>query len=261
MDLNFEKGTKEEPKGHAFVYFRNSTDQNDIWATYLVMLPINVDVTKYVPPFLMNQMGELGATDLSAFAFPPAPEQMESFAHLEDLAEAREDDIIFGGTINPTDVPSCMMLVNEAVQKYAEVYTTLASTMAATKVTSDAPGEALGAGFGVNEVLYGLMNENDRLNELTKLVGRLRFAVEGNEDSLAREAEVDITVLSQHLPDDHRIATLVEIVKSAGENGEELANLYLQRCFHVVHEEYVQLGKVEERIQLLEAGSPADEGD
>ena len=266
MDLTFEKGTKEEPKGHAFLYFRNSTNYDEIWATYLIMLPINVDVTKYVPPFLMNQMGDIGPKDLSAFAFPPAPELLESFAYLEDLAEAREDDIIFGGSINPTDVASTMMLVSDTVQRYAEVYTKLASSMSAGAAgqvgeASDEPGEALGVGFGVNEVLYGLMTENDRLNELTKLVGQLRFAVEGSEESMAREAEVDISLLSEHLPEDHRTATLVAIIKGESENGEELANLYLQRCFHVVHQEYVELGQVDDRIRLLESGSPADETD
>ena len=260
MDLVFEKGTKEEPKGHAFLYFRNSSDPEEIWATYLVMLPINVDVTKYVPPFLMNQMGDLGASDLSAFAFPPAPEPMQSFAHLRDLANARADDVIFGGTINPTDVPSSMMLIGDLVQQYSEAYANLVGTLGQGGASSGPPDEALSAGFGVNEVLYGLMNENDRLNELTKLVGQLRFAVEGNEDSIAREAEIDISLLSEHLPEDHRIPTLVEIIKGAGANGQELANLYLQRCFHVVHQEYVDLGKVEERIRVLESGSTADDG-
>ena len=156
MDLTFEKGTKEEPKGHAFLYFRNSTDHEEIWATYLVMLPINVDVSKYVPPFLMSQLGEVGPKDLSAFAFPPAPELLESFAYLEDLAEAREDDIIFGGSINPADVTSTMMLVSDTVQKYADVYTRLAGAMGAGAVVqgdtpSDGPAEALGADGGAGD--------------------------------------------------------------------------------------------------------------
>jgi hypothetical protein len=154
-----------------------------------------------------------------------------------------------------------MMLVGDLVQQYADAYANLTGTLNQSDASSEVPDEALSAGFGVNEVLYGLMSENDRLNELTKLVGQLRFAVEGSEDSIVREAEVDISLLSGHFPDDHRIATLVDLIKGAGANGQELANLYLQRCFHVVHQEYVQLGKIEERIQLLESGSPADESD
>jgi hypothetical protein len=154
-----------------------------------------------------------------------------------------------------------MMLVGDLVQQYADAYADLTGSLDQGDTGSEEPDEALGAGFGVNEVLYGLMSENDRLNELTKLVGQLRFAVEGSEDSMVREAEADISLISGHFPDDHRIATLVDLIKSAGANGQELANLYLQRCFHVVHQEYVELGKIEERIHLLESGNPADEGD
>jgi ribosome-associated protein YbcJ (S4-like RNA binding protein) len=33
-----------------------------------------------------------------------------------------------------------------------------------------------------------------------------------------------------------------------------LAGLYLQRCFHLVQEEYVKLGQVEQEIKVLESG-------
>ena len=70
MDIVFDRGSKEEPKGHALLYFRSRSSLEEIWVTYTVILPITVDVTKYVPPFLMNQVGELGPKELSAFAFP-----------------------------------------------------------------------------------------------------------------------------------------------------------------------------------------------
>ena len=31
------------------------------------------------PPFLMNQVGDFSADDMSAFAFPPAPEEVEDY--------------------------------------------------------------------------------------------------------------------------------------------------------------------------------------
>lgn len=77
MEIIFEKGSEEKPKGHALLYFRSSSDPEELWASYLVVLPIAVDLSKYVPPFLMNQVGELGPKELSAFAFPPAPEKAE----------------------------------------------------------------------------------------------------------------------------------------------------------------------------------------
>ncbi|MCH7786199.1 MAG: hypothetical protein IIC22_01705 [Chloroflexi bacterium] len=249
MDIVFDKGSAEHPKGHALLYFRNSADPEELWATYLVVLPIMVDVSKYVPPFLMNQLGELGPKDLSAFAFPPAPEEIKDYTFLEKLATAREDDILSGGSINPSDVASAMMIVNEAVQKYAE----LCSEVMPTAQSPDAlPAEETG-GLGINEVLYGLMSDGDKLSELTKLVGQLRFAIEGNEKALANEAESDIVTLARLLPESHQISRLVEVAKSNSSRDAKLADLYLQRCFYLLHEEYVKLGDVEAEIRTLEA--------
>ena len=72
MALNFVNGSESNPKGHAFVFFEDPTS-GICYGSYVVLLPITVDVSKYVPPFLMNQVGELGAGDMNAFAFPPAP--------------------------------------------------------------------------------------------------------------------------------------------------------------------------------------------
>ena len=183
MDIEFERGNDQEPKGHALIYFRNSSDPDEIWAAYLVILPILVDVSKYVPPFLMNQMGELGPKDLSAFAFPPAPEKVEGLSRLEELAAARDDDLLFGGTVNPSDIPTMMMYVNEAVQRYAGKY----SELVASRWSEEPALDEGASGLGVNEVLYELMSDADKLSELTKLVGKLRFAVEGGENALVKE--------------------------------------------------------------------------
>lgn len=250
MDVVFERGSSEDARGHALLYFRSSSDPEEVWATYVVILPIKVDIAKYVPPFLMNQVGELGPRDFSAFAFPPAPEKVEGRQHLEKLASIREDDILFCGTFQPTDIASALMRVNEAVQRYAEMW----SQRAAQHPLAPGPAEA-GAGLAVNEVLYGLMSDADKLSELTKLVGRLRFAVEGGDATLIREAEEDIKLLSKHLPESHQIPRLVEVAKSKDRHGAALADLYLQRCFHLTQEEYAKLGEVESKIRALESGA------
>ena len=248
MDLVFDKGSLDSPRGHALLYFRNPNEPDAVWVTYVVILPITVDVSKYVPPFLMSQVGELGATDLSAFAFPPAPERLDSYSVMEELAKRREDDILFAGNLDPADVASAMMSINEAVQSYAarcgEVVG--ASSEASTSEPDQEPG------ISVNEVLYGLMSDADRLSELTKLVGRLRFALDGAEPELAKEAETEISVLSEHLPANHGIPQLLGAVKSKDANAATLADLYLQRCFHLVREEYTQVGESDARIRELE---------
>jgi hypothetical protein len=250
MTVIFERGSSERPRGHALLYFRSRSDPQEVWVTYVVILPVNVDVSKYVPPFLMNQMGELSSKELSAFAFPPAPERLGSYEALEQMAASREDDILFAGTLNPTDLPSAMMSISEATQQYAEMYSRYAGTAEAGTRMDEMEGA------GVSDVLYGLMSESDRLTELTKLVGRLRFAVDGSDESLISETEEEISLLASHLPDNLDIPKLVRAAKSSDSRSAKLAELYLQRCYHLSLEEYAKLGQVEARIREMESREP-----
>ena len=50
MDFTFERGSADNPRGHALIYFQSFHDAGELLATYLVVLPIQVDVSKYVPP-------------------------------------------------------------------------------------------------------------------------------------------------------------------------------------------------------------------
>ena len=161
----------------------------------------------------------------------------------------RDDDVINGGSLDGDDVTSAMMRVNDLLQGYARLCAdSRSASMAAGPQAVEAAGE-----LGVNEVLYGLMSESDRLAELTKLIGRLRFAVDGNEDSLVRETEDEIGALSRHLPDGVQVPKMVAAVKAADERGAMLADLYLKRSFHLLHEAFTELGSVERQIESLEA--------
>ena len=249
MDLVFDKGSSDSPRGHAFLFFRSSADPDEVWASYLVMLPINVDVSKYVPPFLMGQVGDLGPKDLSAFAFPPVPEKVDGYSKLEILAETRNDDVLFCGTFDMSDVGATMMRVSEAVQAYADLYARLAPVAESAEEST----EPETAGVSVSEVMYELMSDSEKLGELTKLIGKLRYAVEGGEAGLAQEAESDINMLGRQLSDSHQISRLVDAARSGGDHGERLTDLFLKRSFHLVQEEYVKVGKVEAEIRALEA--------
>ena len=242
MTLSFELGNIESPKGHALLYFKDSV-QGDFYATYIVLLPITVDVSKYVPPFLMNQVGEFGPGDMSAFAFPPAPEQVEGYDYLVDLAKKRQDDLIDGGEVTGTDVSSSMMKVNDVVQEYLELYEETYGTEALTLDESESASE-----LHVNDVLYSMMTEPDRLNELTKLVGRMRFAVESGENSIVKEVESDINALSEYLPETFQIHRLLKWATTVSEESSHITDLYLKRCFHLSREEYKELGEIEAQI-------------
>jgi len=258
MNIEFHRGEQTRPKGHALIYFRSSMNNDEVWATYVVILPITVDVSKYVPPFLMNQMGEIGPKDLSAFAFPPAPEQVSSYAAIEDMAEVRDDDILYAGSYSPTDVTSGMMQITEIVQAYADQYARIAGSSTIGGETNEEDSNEESEGLNINDVLYELMSDTDKLSELSKLIGRLRFAVDGSDSHLTNETESEIALIARHLPNSHNIPQLVEAVKSNDSRSAELAEVYLQRSYHLVHEEYAQLVAIESRIKDLEEGETSN---
>ena len=73
MALVFDLGSPNSPKGHALLYFEDSAQRGRWLSTYVVVLPVKVDLSKYLPPMFLSQaqMGSLDIQDMSAFAFPP----------------------------------------------------------------------------------------------------------------------------------------------------------------------------------------------
>ncbi len=248
MEFIFERGSADSPKGHSLIYITNFQNPDEVLATYLVVLPIQVDVSKYVPPFLMNQIGDISATDMSAFAFPPAPEAVSGADYVRELAEARDDDIVFGGSAPTSEVTGLLGLVNEVITWYADLYAR--NTDPGARVL-DEPAQS-DNDLSVNDVLYGLMSDRDKINELTRLVGRLRDAVGSGDTSLSSETQIEIVTLGRHLPESHQVGRIAETASSGGESAAQLTNLYLQRCFYLLAEEYVKLGQLEDEIRGLE---------
>ena len=86
------------------------------------------------------------------------------------------------------------------------------------------------------------------------MVGKLRYAVDSNEEALIREAETDIGMLSRHLEFDHKTERIVEGIKQGSDDARRLTILYVQRCYSIVREDYITLGNVEQQIAAIEAG-------
>jgi hypothetical protein len=107
----------------------------------------------------------------------------------------------------------------------------------------------------VNEVLFELMGERDRLAELAKLIGQLRFGVEGNDARQIQEAEDEIAILGRFLPERYQIDALLKSAKDPSRNGGDLAQLYLERCYKLADEDYTSLQDIEERIRVIESAS------
>ena len=263
MDLTFERGEPARPKGHAIVYIRDSSNPDVIGATYVIILPVTVDIAKYVPPFLAQQVPSLGERGLTAFAFPPAPESVPGYEHVVRLAEARDDDLIFAGTRAASDTAMLMAVVGEIVAEYSARYE---KWMAPGAPSLEASGKEVAAAAGsgdVDEVLYSLMSEADRLNELTKLVGRLRYATEGGDGTTADDAEAHIRGMARQLPPNRKIDRLLAAARSQSPDGAGLAHLYLERAYCLFREDYMRVKTLDAEIATLEtstgqAGGPGE---
>ena len=229
MDLSFDRGDPRSPRGHAVAYFRLLAEPVKVYATYIIVLPISIDFSKYVPPFLASHLGNVSLGDLSAFSLPPVPEEVSSYQELEGLASSREDDLIFGGTMNSFDLPEMMEAVGELVRQYAQLWTDRPGALVPTAGTAESEEGQV----GVNEVLYSLMNERDRLADLAKLVGRLRFAVEGNDRQTGGEVEEEINILGKFLPESYWVPALLQAVMDSSSKGARMAKLYMDRCYRL----------------------------
>jgi hypothetical protein len=240
MDLSFDIGNSQRPKGHALIYFRVSTEPDKIYATYVVTLPVKSDLSKYVPPFLATHLGNLPLSDFSAFAMPPVPEPVDSYQELERLSRLREDDLVYGDSMFSFDLPRMMEAVTEAVQSYSQLCAGYLSHQEATpapSATLDAGGaeaaEEEDSSYRVSEVLFGFMSEGDKLTELSRLLGKLRFAQEGRDMSMVNEATDEIRALARHLPEEFWVSSLLAAAQDASQQGSRLVQLYLDRCYRI----------------------------
>jgi hypothetical protein len=243
MAARFEVGDPDRPKGHALLYFR-STGGDEVLATYIVVLPIAINPAKYIPPAfaagMQHAVHEVGAT-----ALPPIPEGYESVEAVRRLAEFRGDDLLDGGLTEPA--PERLMLAtHEIAQEYAARYEAgLAVQPPPDQLTIETPDE--------DTLRWMLMSEKERVGELAKLTGQLRYAVDGADERLRDETAGQIERLSHQLPEKYRLAEFLRAAQRPGPTGSRLAELYIDRCYRLSNEEYETLAKVDREIADLEA--------
>lgn len=246
MELEFDKGNPQEPKGHAIIYFRARLEPDKLFAAYVIILPFLIDFSKYVPPFLASHMTSSSLNELSAFSLPPVPEEVESHGGLIHLANMRLDDLVCGGSVSPNDIPEMMQATSDAVQEYSRLWTEYFGS------STKSPSESGGSGLGVEEVLYTFMNERDKLEELSKLLGKLRFAIEGNDLEQSTEAHQQISLVGQYLPENYDVPSLLIAAADVSGRGSSLAQLYLERCYKLLDGDEVGAIELENKIKALE---------
>jgi hypothetical protein len=87
---------------------------------------------------------------------------------------------------------------------------------------------------------------------LSQLISKFRFACETSNQNSIIESEKDILLLSRYLPDRYDLTKVVEVLKQNDAKSAKLADLYIQRCFHLAQEEYSKVAKLENIIKDLE---------
>ncbi len=254
MTLTFEIGDAGKPRGHAILYY--GSPGGEITATYVLVLPISMDMGKYLPPLLASQLGAVAGSamgeGLGSFAAPPVPEVVEGVAYLERLAGLRGDDLIWGGNVALGDMAAAMQEAAEAVQEYARLYGVYVDSGEAPEPASehDKMGEL--SGSGVQDVLYGLMSERNRLGELSKLVGTMRFASDREDAGLVEETDASLGALQRLLPEHYWAGKVRSAAQDTSDNGAQLAQLYVERCYKLLDEDFSAVEELERRIAELE---------
>jgi hypothetical protein len=258
MDMRFLRGNPQAPKGHAIFIARSSNDPRIILCTYCVVPPMPLSLAKYLPSFLAAQLSpeELhDATNVPVMPIPPMLEEGSTLEHLEMLAERRDDDVCDIGTINPKDEGARMQLVAQGCQEYGQLYVNFASTFArAPAISTIEADEPLALDdLDAEELLIQTMNDRQRLAELGKLVGNARYAVEGHDTRSLEDTKRRMQRIAKPLADKYRTNELVNAAVDPGERGARLAELYLERGFKLLDEEYAEIPRIERAIRELQS--------
>jgi hypothetical protein len=167
------------------------------------------------------------------------------------LAQARDDDLVFGGSVDTSAPERLLQAAAEAAQQYFEGYSSHIGSLA---VEPEAQPEAVPEEPGtvdVNELLFGLMSERDRLAELAKLTGQLRYAVGGHDTHLTQDSVTEIRRLSKYLPEKFKVEEILQAAQRPGVEGDRLTQLYLDRAFKLADEDYEAVRDLEAEIQKL----------
>jgi hypothetical protein len=248
--LTFRAGDPERPRGHALLFFRDGEAPDEVWATYLVVTPIKMDLAKYIPAAFATQLaGQLAAPGPSAYPLPPVPEKFEGgVAALERLAELRNDDLIDGGTLRMSDPLYALQPVTDIGAQYAE---RCASFLASAPTETIAAPAEPGSNVDVDDLLLQVMPDREKIGRLARLAGTLRYAIEGGDTRLVEETVGDMQRVSRHLTEKYRPGELIEAARSSEPRGAQLAELYLERCYRLVDEDYAALADLDSKIEAL----------
>ncbi|MFI5273862.1 MAG: hypothetical protein ACHQ4H_12585 [Ktedonobacterales bacterium] len=267
MQLRFELGDPDHPRGHAILYARLGNDASRVVATYCVALPIQFSIGKFLPPILSGQFPTEGlqeAATMSVVPIPPMLEDVPALAALRQMAQRRDDDLCDMGAIFLTSDQQRMAYAAEGCQAYGQLFAEYLESWPQLAASggggSAAETPAVESEIDVDEVMTGLLSERDRVAELARLIGQARYALEGSDRRLLDEVSRAMRRIAHSLPEKYRAEQLVAAALSADAAGAQLAGLYLQRAYKLVEEDYASIPPIEEQIRALRAPAGGSDG-
>ena len=257
MTIRFIRGDSQAPKGHAIFFARSTTNSRTVLATYCVVPPMPLSLAKYLPSFLASQLSPEDlqeATNVPVMPIPPMLEEGNSLERLQMLAERRDDDLCDIGTVNPKDEGARMQLVAQGCQEYGQFYVNFASSFIQADNYPSIEDEAPIAldDLDADELLIQTMTDRQRLAELGKLVGVARYALDGHDEHQLQETRQRMGRIARSMPDKYRGTELTDAAFDPGQRGARLAELYLERAYKLLDEEYADIPDIERAIRELQ---------
>lgn len=248
MDLSFERGDPSRPAGHAVLYFTTGAPER-VLATYLVVLPIALNIAKYMPPMFAASLPAASAEAARPMPLPPVPEEVPSRTYVQRLAELRGDDLVYAGTVLDDDPQRLLLETSYAAETYGQRYESYAGELLSPAQAAAEPEMSAAA------LVYSAMSEGQRLAELTKLTGTLRDATERGDTRAAAEGAAEMRVLVETLPAKYRGSHLLAAAQEPGERGRRRCELLLERAYALHREEYLDVGRLDREIEALDQPS------
>jgi hypothetical protein len=247
VQLSFERGDPTRPRGHAVVYFRASADPNTVLASYVVVPPISMDFSKFIPPMVAAQLPGILPSGPQVFPLPPIPEQVESFAWVQSLADSRDDDLLDAGSVDPMDLQRLLTIMNEVASEYGRLY----EGRPPVEAGAPEPASSDTSSVDVDELFMSLMSDSEKVGRLAKMAGTVRYALEGNDRALLEETVAEMTRVGRRLPDGYQVTALIAATRDPRPESGRLAELLLQRCYKLASEEYDALKELDAEIAKL----------
>ncbi|MCC6178526.1 MAG: hypothetical protein IT305_24750 [Chloroflexi bacterium] len=248
MQLTFERGDPKRPRGHAVVYFRVQADPSTILASYVVVPPISMDFSKFIPPMFAAQLPGILPSGPQVFPLPPIPEHVESLAWVQALAESRDDDVLDGGMADPLDLQRMLAAMTEIASEYGRLYDERVPLPASPSTESE---PAALPNVDVDDLLIGLMSDSEKVGRLARMTGTVRYAAEGGDQALLSDTIAEMERVGRHLAERYRVQDLIQAARDPSEKSGRLAELLLQRCYRLAAEEYDALKNLDDQIAAL----------